>query len=82
MCLGIVTLILIAPARSQQTTYTISASAGANGSISPSGAVDVNAGASQIFTLTPNNTANVTYTPQITVDGSPEPLVNNAYNFN
>jgi len=33
-------------------TYTITASAGANGSISPSGAVTVNSGASQAFTIT------------------------------
>ena len=32
--------------------YTISASAGSGGSISPSGAVQVNAGANQTFTLT------------------------------
>ena len=35
-------------------TYTITASAGANGSISPSGNVDVNEGASQTFTITPD----------------------------
>ena len=35
------------------TTYTITATAGANGSISPSGAVSVNSGASQAFTITP-----------------------------
>jgi PKD repeat protein len=34
-------------------TYTINASAGANGSISPSGAVTVNYGANQAFTITP-----------------------------
>jgi hypothetical protein len=34
-------------------TYTITASAGTNGSISPKGAVSVNAGASQSFTITP-----------------------------
>jgi ABC-type transporter MlaC component len=34
-------------------TYTITASAGANGSISPSGAVSVNHGANQSFTITP-----------------------------
>lgn len=36
------------------SSYTITASAGANGSISPSGAVAVNYGDSQIFTVTPN----------------------------
>ena len=34
-------------------TYTITASAGANGSIAPSGAVTVNHGANQSFTITP-----------------------------
>ncbi|MGA2263850.1 MAG: choice-of-anchor tandem repeat NxxGxxAF-containing protein, partial [Acidobacteriota bacterium] len=34
-------------------TYTITASAGANGSISPAGAVTVNYGGSQTFTITP-----------------------------
>jgi hypothetical protein len=34
--------------------YTITASAGANGSISPSGTFDVNYGSSQLFTATPN----------------------------
>jgi type IV pilus assembly protein PilY1 len=36
-------------------TYTITASAGSNGSINPSGAVAVNRGASQTFTFTPNS---------------------------
>ncbi len=35
-------------------TYTITATAGANGSISPSGTVTVASGADQTFTLTPN----------------------------
>ena len=35
-------------------TFTVNASAGANGSISPSGAVSVNYGASQSFTITPD----------------------------
>src|SRR2546428_9378638 len=34
-------------------TYTITASAGSNGSISPTGAVSVNHGASQAFSITP-----------------------------
>jgi len=41
-------------------TYTITASAGANGSISPSGAVKVNYGGSQTFTITPNTGYHVT----------------------
>ena len=36
-------------------TYTITASAGPNGSITPSGSVVVNCGASQNFTFTPNS---------------------------
>ena len=35
-------------------TYTITTSAGANGAISPSGAVSVNHGANQSFTITPD----------------------------
>jgi len=35
-------------------TYTITASAGANGSLSPSGALVVNAGSNQTFSVTPN----------------------------
>jgi len=37
------------------TTYTVTASAGAGGAISPAGAVSVNAGATQSFTVTPNS---------------------------
>ena len=36
------------------TNYTITASAGANGTISPSGAVSVNSGAKESFTVTPS----------------------------
>jgi hypothetical protein len=36
------------------TNYTITATAGSNGSISPSGAVTVNSGASQTLTISPN----------------------------
>src|SRR5205814_4694938 len=36
------------------TTHTVTASAGANGAISPSGAVAVNDGDSQSFTITPD----------------------------
>lgn len=42
------------PVRGVILTHTITASAGANGSISPSGAVSVNHGASQEFTFTPS----------------------------
>ncbi|WKZ28958.1 MAG: PQQ-dependent sugar dehydrogenase [Patescibacteria group bacterium] len=36
------------------TTFTVTASAGANGAITPSGSVVVNSGANQSFTITPN----------------------------
>ena len=36
-------------------TYTITATAGSGGSISPSGSVSVNAGANQSFTISPND---------------------------
>ena len=49
-------------------TYTISASAGANGSITPSGSVSVNSGQNQTFTITPNAHYHVA---TLTVDGSP-----------
>ena len=37
----------------QTSQYTIAASAGSNGTISPSGAISVNSGGSQTFTITP-----------------------------
>jgi hypothetical protein len=46
---------------------TITASAGANGAISPSGSVSVNYGSSQTFTITPNTGY---YIASLTVDGS------------
>jgi outer membrane lipoprotein-sorting protein len=48
-------------------TYTITASAGANGTISPSGSVVVNGGASQAFTITANSGYKVS---AVTVDGA------------
>ncbi|MFA6054979.1 MAG: putative Ig domain-containing protein [Thermodesulfovibrionales bacterium] len=48
-------------------TFTITASAGANGSISPSGATTVNYGASKTFTVTPNANYHVA---DVLVDGS------------
>ncbi len=47
-------------------TYAITASAGANGSISPSGAINVNYGASQTFIITPNTGYRIA---SVTVDG-------------
>src|SRR5262249_16852403 len=49
------------------TTFTITASAGANGSISPSGSVVVTQGANQTFTITPNSCYHVS---DVLVDGS------------
>ena len=48
-------------------TYTITPTAGSNGSISPSGAVKVNSGASQTFTFTPATGYKVS---SVTVDGT------------
>ncbi len=42
------------------TTYSISATAGTGGSISPSGSVTVNKGTSQIFTITPYSNYSIT----------------------
>ena len=50
------------------TTYTITASAGANGSIAPSGPVVVNEGADQSFTITPDAGFHVA---DVLVDGTP-----------
>ena len=47
-------------------TYTITASAGTGGSISPSGGVSVQSGANQIFTITPNTGYKIA---GVTVDG-------------
>ena len=58
-------------------TYTITASAGTGGSISPSGTVTVNYGGNQSFTITPN--ANYTV-GNVVVDGSNAGSVTN-YNF-
>ncbi len=48
-------------------TYAITASAGSNGSISPSGTTSVNCGANQTYTITPNSCYSVS---NVTVDGS------------
>ena len=49
------------------STFTITASAGTGGSISPSGAVSVSSGASKTFTITPNSGYRVT---SVLVDGT------------
>jgi len=57
---------------------TITASAGSNGSISPSGNVTVNYGANQTFSVTPSTG----YTASLTVDGNAVALSNNSYTLN
>jgi hypothetical protein len=58
-------------------TYTITASAGSGGSITPSGAVIVNHGASRSFTISPNTNYTVS---GVLVDGSSVGAVS-TYNF-
>jgi len=53
--------------KSSVTQYTLTASAGAGGAISPSGSVKVNQGASQTFAITPNAGYTVN---AVTVDGA------------
>ena len=60
------------------TTYTITATAGANGSISPSGAVTVNEGTDQAFEITPDPGYQVA---DVLVDGSSVGAVT-SYTFN
>ena len=66
-------------------TYNIVATAGANGSISPSGNITVNEGNSQTFTFTPNKMYHVS---SITVDNNPltgnelQNAITNGYTFN
>ncbi|WP_028323900.1 InlB B-repeat-containing protein [Desulfatirhabdium butyrativorans] len=60
-------------------TYTITATAGTGGSISPSGAVSVNHFGSQSFTMT----ANTGYIlDKVTVDGTEITMAGNTYTFN
>ncbi len=58
-------------------TYTITSSAGANGSISPSGSVSVTAGSNQTFTITPSTGYKVA---SLTVDGATVSVAN-SYTF-
>ncbi len=58
-------------------TFTIDASAGENGSISPAGAVSANYGTSQTFTFTPDTGYHVA---TVTVDNLPAPVAN-SYTF-
>src|SRR5207302_580184 len=57
--------------------YTINASAGSNGSISPSGAISIHYGASQLFSFTPNTGYHV---DSVIVDGVLTPTAPN-YTF-
>ncbi|MGA3008588.1 MAG: Ig-like domain-containing protein [Opitutaceae bacterium] len=59
------------------TNFTLTASAGANGSISPSGNVTVPQGGSQLFTITPNSGFAVS---SVTVDGTSQGAVS-SYTF-
>ena len=60
-------------------SYTITASAGLNGSISPEGAVPVAQGDDQPFTVTPNANYEVA---ELLVDGLPDTLTGGQYTFN
>ncbi len=62
------------------TSYTITASAGENGSISPSGNLTVSTGNSETFTIVPDPGYQVD-PDSVTVDGSPAVLTNNEYTF-
>ncbi|MGA3008255.1 MAG: FN3 associated domain-containing protein, partial [Opitutaceae bacterium] len=64
--------------QSVPTTFTITATAAVNGSISPSGNIVVNQGASQSFTITPSSSYTVA---SVTVDGSSVGAVT-SYTFN
>mgnify|MGYP003281716724 CR=1 FL=1 len=61
-----------------ETTYTITATAGANGSISPSGSVEVKEGADQTFTITADEGYEI---ENLKVDGS-EVSAASSYTFN
>ncbi|PGL72833.1 S8 family serine peptidase [Bacillus sp. AFS055030] len=62
----------------KQIVHTITAAAGSNGTISPSGKVSVNHGKDQTFTVTPNKGYEVA---TFTVDGVNANLTNNSYVF-
>ena len=52
-------VIIASFAANTGVTFTITASAGSGGSITPSGSVIVNQGATQVFTITPNSGYNI-----------------------
>ncbi|MBP0723653.1 hypothetical protein J5Y03_00460, partial [Bacillus sp. RG28] len=59
-------------------TNTITATAGSNGTISPSGSVSVNDGKDQMFTITPNSGYEI---DTLKVDGVDKKVTNNTYSF-
>jgi len=59
-------------------TYTITATAGENGSISPSGDTTVNYGSDQVYTFTPEDGYEV---DTVTVDGESTTVTGNTYTF-
>jgi hypothetical protein len=59
------------------TSFTITASAGSGGSISPSGNVNVSQGANQTFTITPNSGFSIS---SVTVDGANQGAIS-SYTF-
>lgn len=58
--------------------YTITASTGAGGSVSPTGAMIVNYGASQAYTITPDGGKVLV---ELDIDGEPDPNLTNPYTF-
>ena len=58
-------------------TYTITATSGPNGSISPSGSVPVNHGENKTFTFTPADASYEIH--QVTVDGNPVTVTGNTH---
>lgn len=63
----------------QTPAYAVTASAGNGGSISPSGAVSVNSGVNQTFTITPSNGYEI---DTVTVDGNISVGAVSSYTFN
>jgi len=62
----------------ETTTYIITATAGANGTIDPSGEVEVEEGEDQAFSFTPAAAYKI---DQVTVDGAPVTISGNTYTF-
>ncbi len=70
-------LMIKTPAVNAAKQYTITASAGSNGSISPSGAVSVSSGGSKTFTVTPNTGYHIS---AVVVDGNSQGAIT-SYTF-